>query len=71
MSAKDTDYMHIVNWKAAEKLFKAGKFRKVNGHALIPMEEMVEANALFLLPEPTKPSWRGHQSRRSLCDRFR
>ena len=55
MSAKDTDYMHIVNWKAAEKLFKAGKFRKVNGHALIPMNEMVEANALFLLPEPKSP----------------
>ena len=47
--------MHIVNWQAAEKLFKAGKFRKVNGHALIPMEEMVEANALFLLPEPKSP----------------
>jgi len=55
MSAKDTDYMHIVNWKAAEKLFKAGKFRKVNGHALITMKEMVEANALFLLPEPKSP----------------
>ena len=55
MSAKDTDYMHIVNWQAAEKLFKAGKFRKVNGHALIPMKEMVEANALFLLPEPKSP----------------
>ena len=55
MSAKDTDYMHIVNWQAAEKLFKAGKFRKVNGHALITMKEMVEANALFLLPEPKSP----------------
>ena len=55
MSAKDTDYMHIVNWQAAEKLFKAGKFRKVNGHALITMKEMVEANALFLQPEPKSP----------------
>ncbi|MBF0239071.1 MAG: Sec-dependent nitrous-oxide reductase [SAR324 cluster bacterium] len=55
MSSKDTDYMHIVNWKAAEQLFKAGKFKKINGHAVIPMEEMVKANALFLLPEPKSP----------------
>jgi len=56
MSSKDTDYMHIVNWKAAEKLFKAGKFTKVNGHAVLSMKDMVAANALFLLPEAKSPS---------------
>lgn len=55
MSAKDTDYMHIINWMEAEKLFKAGKFNEVNGHAVIPITEMVKANALHLLPEPKSP----------------
>ncbi|MBT4762310.1 MAG: Sec-dependent nitrous-oxide reductase [Bdellovibrionaceae bacterium] len=55
MSAKDTDYMHVVNWKAAEKLYKAGKFKKVNGHPVISMKDMVKANALFLIPEPKSP----------------
>lgn len=55
MSSKDTDYMHIVNWKAAEKLFKAGKFSKFNGHAVLSMKDMVEANALFLLAETKSP----------------
>ena len=55
MSSKDTDYMHIVNWKAAEKLFKAGKFTKFNGHAVLSMKDMVAANALFLLPEAKSP----------------
>jgi nitrous-oxide reductase len=47
--------MHIVNWKAAEKLFKAGKFSKFNGHAVLSMKDMVEANALFLLAETKSP----------------
>ncbi|MBC8257477.1 MAG: cupredoxin domain-containing protein [SAR324 cluster bacterium] len=55
MSSKDTDYMHIVNWKAAEKLFKSGKFDIVNGHAVLRMKDMIAANALFLLPEAKSP----------------
>ncbi|MGK5094710.1 Sec-dependent nitrous-oxide reductase [Deltaproteobacteria bacterium TL4] len=55
MSAKDTDYMHVVNWKTAEKLFKAGTFKKVNGHAIIRLEDMIANNALFLVPEPKSP----------------
>ena len=55
MSAKDTDYMHIINWKEAEKLFKKGKYKKINGHAVISMKDMVKANALVLLPEPKSP----------------
>ncbi|PCI25198.1 MAG: cytochrome C [SAR324 cluster bacterium] len=55
MSAKDTDYMTIVNWKAAEKLFQQGKYKKINDHAVISMDDMVKANALFLVPEPKSP----------------
>lgn len=55
MSAKDTDYMHVVNWQAAEKLFKAGKFTKINDHAVISIKDMVAENAMVLIPEPKSP----------------
>jgi nitrous-oxide reductase len=54
-SQKDTDFMHVVNWKKAEELFKAGKTVKINGHAVITMETMVANDALFLIPEPKSP----------------
>jgi nitrous-oxide reductase len=55
MSSKDTDYLHMINLKAAEKLYKEGKFTKINGHPVISMKTMVENNALFLIPEPKSP----------------
>ena len=55
MSSKDTDYLHMINLKTAEKLFKEGKYTKINGHAVISMETMVANNALFLIPEPKSP----------------
>lgn len=54
-SAKDTDYLHMINMKTAEKLFKEGKYTKINGMAVISMETMVANNALFLIPEPKSP----------------
>ncbi len=54
-SAKDTDFMHIVNWKKAEELFKAGKTKKVNGGNVIDMELAVKEGVLFLIPEPKSP----------------
>jgi nitrous-oxide reductase len=55
MSSKDTDYLHMINLKTAEKLFQEGKFTKINGHAVISMETMVANDALFLIPEPKSP----------------
>jgi len=54
-SAKDTDYLHMINMRTAEKLFKEGKYTKINGMAVISMETMVANNALFLIPEPKSP----------------
>ncbi len=54
-SQKDTDFMHVVNWKKAEQLVKAGKAIKINGHDVLPMDVMVKNNALFLIPEPKSP----------------
>jgi nitrous-oxide reductase len=55
MSSKDTDYLHMIHLKTAEKLFKEGKYTKINGHPVISMKTMVANDALFLIPEPKSP----------------
>jgi nitrous-oxide reductase len=55
MSSKDTDYLHMINLKTAEKLFKEGKYTKINGHSVISIKTMVANDALFLIPEPKSP----------------
>jgi nitrous-oxide reductase len=54
-SSKDTDFLHVTNWKKAEELVKAGKFQKRNGMTVIPMEQAVAEGLLFLIPEPKSP----------------
>jgi nitrous-oxide reductase len=54
-STNDNDFMHVVNWKKAQELFKDGKGKKVNGMAVLTIKTMVDNNALFLIPEPKSP----------------
>ncbi|CCQ73153.1 Sec-dependent nitrous-oxide reductase [Magnetospira sp. QH-2] len=54
-SQKDTDFLHMVNWKKAAELFKAGKTTKINGHDVITMDTAVKEGILFLIPEPKSP----------------
>ena len=54
-SAKDTDYLHVVNWKKAAELVAAGKAKKVNGHDVLMMETAIKEGILFLVPEPKSP----------------
>ena len=54
-SAKDTDFLHITNWKKAAELVAAGKVKKSKGSYLIPMEQAIKENLLFLVPEPKSP----------------
>ncbi len=54
-SAKDTDFLHVVNWKKAAEVAKAGKTTKINGHDVITMETAVKEGLLFLIPEPKSP----------------
>ena len=54
-SAKDTDYMHVINWKKAAELVKAGKAKKINGHNVLMMETSIKEGILFLVPEPKSP----------------
>jgi len=54
-SQKDTDFLHVTNWKKAEELVKAGKVKKSKGMYLIPMEQAIKEQLLFLIPEPKSP----------------
>ena len=55
-SSKDTDFMHVTNWKKAAELVASGKIgKKVNGSTLISMDDAVANDLLFLIPEPKSP----------------
>jgi len=54
-SQKDTDFVHLVNWKKAAELVKAGKAKKINGHNVLPMDVSIKEGILFLIPEPKSP----------------
>ncbi len=54
-SQKDTDFLHITNWKKAAELVAAGKVTKVNGSYMIPMAQAIKEELLYLVPEPKSP----------------
>lgn len=54
-SSKDTDYLHIVDWKRAEQVVKEGKTTRINNHTVIPLEVAAAEGVLFLIPEPKSP----------------
>lgn len=55
MSAWDTDYLHVVNWKKLEELVSKGNYTIINGHKVVTIKTAVENGALFLIPEPKSP----------------
>jgi nitrous-oxide reductase len=54
-SAKDTDYLHIINWRKAAQVAAAGKTKKINGHDVIMLDTAVKEGLVYLLPEPKSP----------------
>lgn len=51
----DTDYLHIINYKKAEELFKTAKTKQVNGMAMIDLKTAAAEGVLFFSPEPKSP----------------
>lgn len=51
----DTDYLHIMNWKKAEELFKAGKTETFNGMKYITLDTAAKEGVLYFTPEPKSP----------------
>jgi len=54
-SSKDTDFLHVTNWKKAAELVAAGKVKKVNGMYMISMDQAVKEGLMYLIPEPKSP----------------
>ncbi|MBE7529797.1 MAG: Sec-dependent nitrous-oxide reductase [Chloroflexi bacterium] len=51
----DTDYLHIINWKAAEEVYNAGKYEMINGIAVISLQTAIDEKLLYFTPEPKSP----------------
>jgi nitrous-oxide reductase len=54
-SQADTDFLHIINWKKAEEVYKAGKVTMINDHPVISLETAVEEGLVYLVAEPKSP----------------
>src|SRR3990170_1274859 len=54
-SAKDFDFLHIINWKKAEEVVKAGKFEMKNGVKVISLKTAIAEGILYFAPEPRSP----------------
>ncbi|HEC04393.1 MAG TPA: Sec-dependent nitrous-oxide reductase, partial [Phycisphaerales bacterium] len=54
-SAKDTDYLHVINWHKAVKVAAGKKAVKINGHTVIPMQVAIDEGLVVLIPEPKSP----------------
>jgi nitrous-oxide reductase len=54
-SQRDMDYLHIIDWKKAEQVFKAGKAEKINGFPVIRLATSVAEGLLTFAPEPKSP----------------
>jgi nitrous-oxide reductase len=51
----DTDYLHIIDWKKAEQVVKAGKVDKINGMNMIRLKTAADEGILYFAPEPKSP----------------
>jgi len=52
---RDMDYLHLVNWRKAEQVFKEGKTTNIKGFPVISIETSVAEGLLYLTPEPKSP----------------
>lgn len=51
----DTDYLHIINWKKAEEVFRGGKYEMMGGIAVISLQTAIDEGLLYFTPEPKSP----------------
>ena len=54
-SKRDTDYLHIIDWRKAEAAFKAGKAEEINGFPVLRIATSIEDGLLYFTPEPKSP----------------
>ena len=54
-SAKDFDFLHIIDWKKAEQVAAAGKTDTRNGVRVISLDTAIAEGILYFAPEPRSP----------------
>jgi nitrous-oxide reductase len=54
-SQNDMDYLHVIDWRKAEAVFRAGKAQKVRDFPVIPLDVAVAEGLLHFVPEPKSP----------------
>jgi len=54
-SRNATDFLHIIDWKKAEEVFKAGKVETIEGFPVITLETAIAEGLLHITPEPRSP----------------
>jgi nitrous-oxide reductase len=54
-SQHDMDYLHVIDWKKAEKVVADGKAEKMHDFSVIRMDVAVEEGLMYLVPEPKSP----------------
>jgi len=54
-SMNATDYLHIIDWHKAEKLYQAGKVEMIKGFPVISLKTALDEGILHVTPEPRSP----------------
>lgn len=54
-SQNDTDLLHVINWKKAEALVKAGRAKDIKGVKVLPLDVSASEKVMALIPEPKSP----------------
>ena len=55
VSRNATDFLHIIDWRKAEQVFKAGKVEQIKGFPVITLGTVISEGLLYLTPEPRSP----------------
>ncbi|NOX23251.1 MAG: Sec-dependent nitrous-oxide reductase [Actinobacteria bacterium] len=54
-SARDRDYLHVINLDKAVEVARAGKTFDVNGFPMIGLQTAIDEELLYFVPEPKSP----------------
>jgi len=54
-SARDNDYLHVINLEKAAEVYEAGNTFDVNGFPVIALQTLIDEDILFFVPEPKSP----------------
>jgi nitrous-oxide reductase len=54
-SARENDYMHVINLDAAVAIVASGGTVEVNGFDVIPLQTSIDEGLLYFIPEPKSP----------------